>query len=351
MVTRTTESFVYTYDQDGAYTGSPEFGQINNYYTNLPGTHTFTIASGDLTQGNTKEEVIVFPWYQEEPFKKATTYDESLLPHIWTWDEANTDYRNKVPLNDTDGHMYGFLAESTTYPSATIIDVDNDRLQDIILSNGHLALLWNIGTPTSPEFKFDFEYFQELNDRASTDPIFSPNAWDYDQDGDYDIAYSYGRSVGTFRYGMDFFENHGTPTDPLWARNAYLMKNPTTVGSLRFNNYTAGVVIPSNSNESSAESIWVWNGVLEHLRELRAETDQQDSFIIGTNPELIKLEVNLKQSPPNAINFGYAIVKSWSNLKELEDWTLTLTTSYSLDGDTSAEIIVSDYDNNVYVFE
>jgi hypothetical protein len=306
-----------------------------------------TFAFGDLYQGDGKDELIIFPWYS--PYKKPSSYDSRLLPVIFNW--ITNKYQNPTTLSDVDGHLYSYLAESTTYPSATIVDIDNDRLQDIVLSNGRLALLWNIGTTTIPQFKFDFEYFRDLNERTTSNPIFSPNAWDYDHDGDYDIAYSYGRGSGTFRYGMDFFENHGTPTEPLWVRNAYIMKNPTTDGSLRFNNYTAGVIVPSNSNESSAESIWVWNGVQEHLRELRAETDQQNSYIIGTNPELMKLEVNLKQSPPNAINYGYAMVKSWSNLKEIEDWTLTLTTSYNLDGDTDSEIIVCDYDNNVYVFE
>ncbi|UCG03870.1 MAG: lamin tail domain-containing protein [Candidatus Heimdallarchaeota archaeon] len=308
-----------------------------------------TFAFGDLYQGDSKDELIIFPWYST--YKKPSSYDSRLLPVIFNW--ITNKYQNPTTLSDVDGHLYSYLAESTTYPSAAIVDVDNDRLQDIILSNGRLALLWNIGTTTSPQFKFDFEYFRELNERAISNPIFSPNAWDYDHDGDYDIAYSYGRGSGTFRYGMDFFENHGTPIDPIWARNAYVMKNPTTDGSLRFNNYTAGVIVPSNSNESSAESIWVWNGfpTKENLRELHAETDQQNSYVIGTNPEVMKLELNLKQSPPNAINYGYAMVKSWSNLKEIKDWTITLTTSSNLDGDTDAEIIVCDYDNNVYVFE
>ncbi|MHA2203891.1 MAG: lectin-like protein, partial [Candidatus Hodarchaeales archaeon] len=143
MVTRTTETFVYTYDQDGGYTGSPEFGQINTFFTALPGTHTFTIASGDLNQSNAKDEVIVFPWYQE-PFRRPTSYDSSLLPMIWEWDGA--DYDDEVPLTDLDGHLYGFLADSTTYPTATIEDVNNDSRQDIIISNGRLAILWNVGT-------------------------------------------------------------------------------------------------------------------------------------------------------------------------------------------------------------
>lgn len=345
FVTQTVFPVIQEYDSiDGSLYGTA-YGIINNYYNTR--SKTITLAFGDLFAGSVvKDELITFPWDRGD--FDPSDYDPLEEPKIW-----DLNSQSSVDLSDyeIDGYLLNFLAVSTTYPSATIVDVDNDTLQDIILSNGQLAILWNVGTNTTPSFKFDFDYFEELNERAPSQPIFSPNAWDYDQDGDYDIAYSYGRSTGTFRYGMDFFENQGSSKEPLWVRNAYVFKNPTTDGSLRFNNYTAGVIIPSNSSESSAESLWVWNGVGNHLRRLAAETDQQNSFIIGTNPELMKLEINLKQSPPDAINFGYSIVKSWSNLDEIADWTLTLTTSYNLDGDSNAEIIVSDYDNNVYVFE
>ncbi len=449
---------------------------INGY--SILSDKVLTTAFGNLYD-NEMDELVVFPWY-EGPFRRPITYDPELYPQIWYYTQPmpNNDeyYYYSGILNDTEGHLYDFLAIATTYPSGTIVDVNNDTLEDIIISNGKLAILWNVGTASNPRFKFDSDYFEEFNDRAPLNPIFSPNAWDYDQDGDYDIAYSYQSSshggvfylgneyklfydtktwteakaacqaygghlvtvttsaentfvsnlarsnriwIGLtdeitegvwkwvtdepyvsgdaqwspgepnnagsgedyvemytnglwndlpgastryyvceweagqtgFRYGMDFFENQGTFGEPQWVRNAYMMKNPTTDGSLRFNNYTFGVIVSSNSNKSSAESLWIWNGVQGHIRNLIAETNQQNAYIIGTNPELVKLEVNLKQSPPDAINFGYSIAKSWSNLDELKDWTLTLTTSYGLDGDSYAEIIVSDYDNNVYVFE
>ena len=44
------------------------------------------------------------------------------------------------------------------------------------------------------------------------------------------------------------------------------------------------------------------------------------------------------------------MVKSWTNVHEFYQWTLTLTTGI-LDGDVNNEVIVSDFDNNVYVFE
>ncbi len=348
-VTRRSSPLVFTYDYETGieYTAN-EFVNVNGAFP----SKILTQAFGDLYQDiNNYDDLIVFPWYDAYPFTKPSTYDSTLLPVIWEW--GGSAFVNPITLTDVDNHLFAFLFESTTYPSATIIDMNNDSLQDVIISNGRLAILWNIGDASTPEFKFDFKYFEDFNNLAPPNPIFSPNAWDYDQDKDYDIAYSYGPdSAGEIRYGMDFFENQGTLTEPLWVRNAYVMKNPTTDGSLRFNNYTAGVIIPSNSNESSADSLWVWNDFEDgHLRNLIAETDKQSSFILGTNPELLKLELNLRQTPPDSINFGYSILKSWTNLEELEDWTLTLTTSLYLDGDNNSEIIVSDYDNNIYVFE
>jgi hypothetical protein len=345
LITVNYDSFVRTYDSNtGSYVPAFEFVTVNG---DTPDDKTFTLAFGDLYQDKHREELIVFPWY-EAPFKRPDTYDPSLLPIVYEWNGAGTVLQNLEYFNDIDYQLYNFLSESTTYPSATIADVNNDTLQDIIISNGRLALLWNIGNASNPSFKFDFSYFKGLNERAPPSPIFSPNLWDYDKDGDSDIAYSYGHGAsGDFRYGMDFFENQGTSSNPHWIRNAYMMKNPSTDGSLRFNNFTAGVIDHSQSDPS----LWVWNGVDGNVRNLIAETDKQSSFIIGTNPELMKLEINQRQSPPDAINFGFSVLKSWTNLNEFDEWTLTLTTSLHLDGDNNAEIIVSDYDNNLYVFE
>ena len=47
--------------------------------------------------------------------------------------------------------------------------------------------------------------------------------------------------------------------------------------------------------------------------------------MIGTNPELMKLEINKFQDPPSVTNMGFSIVKSWDNAAELSNWTLALT--------------------------
>ena len=199
---------VYVYDSELGGSSNPG----DTAFTNINGA-TFdnlevTLAIGELDKDHNEEELIVFPWY-EGNFRKPDSYDSKLLPTMWEW--GASIYTILKPLTDIDGYLYSYLSQSTTFPSATIVDVNNDSLNDIILSNGRLAILWNVGNATDPSFKFDFDYFKELNQAAPPNPIFSPNAWDYDQDGDYDIAYSYGYdSSGKVRYGMDFFENQGS---------------------------------------------------------------------------------------------------------------------------------------------
>ncbi len=492
VITRPDQDFLFILSPDGTlYTDTStevinRFGTINSYtaYDNKILTTVFA----DITDapGN---ELIIFPWYKF--FKNPTTTDMNLMPRIWK--QSGVLYSNPEVLWDVDKNLYNFLQYSTTYPSATAADMDNDSDIDLIISNGKLAMLWNIGSVNSPLWKLDVDYFSELNSNAPPEPIFSPNVWDYDSDGDYDITYSYGRnSIGfphngheynvfttamnwgsakiacedmgghlvtigddnenTFvrnlallagttavwsgltdseafggseyyvgktdgggfvwitgepltytnwvtgepndgggsgedwgglyvtgtntgkwndwssstvlpyvcewepenmdiRYGMDFFENKRSNENPRWERNAYVMKNPTIEGSLRFNYYTNGLIIPTSSSDTTADSFWVYNPVERHLRQLKAEINQQSSYIIGTNPELMKIDVDLAQSFPDAINYGYSTLKSWSNIGELEEWTLTVSTSLNLDGDNNGEIVISDWDNNVYIFE
>ncbi|MFX0061906.1 MAG: lamin tail domain-containing protein [Candidatus Hermodarchaeota archaeon] len=323
-------------------------GGINNYADFNGKILTSTLAELISTYGET--ELITFPWYQD--FTRPTGYDATLMPVIWRFDGVR--YVVHSILDDVDLNLYTFLSDSNTYPSAAAGDLNGDGLTDIVISNGRLVMLWNIGNATNPKFKLDTEYFDELNEGLPVQAVFSPQLWDYDQDGDYDIAFSYGRVGDAIRYGMDLFENIRTATSPQWMRNTKIMQNPSIEGSFRFNNYTAGIVIPSDSLTNSAEGLWIYNVFQDTLRYLQAEVGVQTSFMIGTNPELLKLEVNKLQSPygsPPSINMGFSLAKSWSNLQELEDWTLTLGVSYGLDGDNNSEIIVSDYDNNVYVFE
>ncbi len=83
--------------------------------------------------------------------------------------------------------------------------------------------------------------------------------------------------------------------------------------------------------------------------------ETQTSYMVATYPLVSRVEINSFRSETveelyTSRNFGFRAIESWSTASELLEWTLTVETS-DLDKDGSGEIIVGDYDNNIYIFE
>jgi hypothetical protein len=76
--------------------------------------------------------------------------------------------------------------------------------------------------------------------------------------------------------------------------------------------------------------------------------DQSASYIVATYPTVRRLEFAVQTQ--NGENFGYHIMESWNTEDDIMDWTLSVTTG-DVDSDGKGEVIVGDYDNNIYVFE
>ncbi|MHA2503369.1 MAG: FG-GAP-like repeat-containing protein, partial [Candidatus Kariarchaeaceae archaeon] len=325
------------------------FAQINAYNFDIGGAKILTFAFGEFDSDHFLEEIITFAWYRDPTtLGQDLPYDQYLLPILWKWDGSN--YGNQAPIIDKTDQLYSFIASSVTYPSADTGDFNGDGLVDIVISNGRLAMLWNVGTAANPEFEMDLQYFDTLNDRAVSLPIYQPNAWDYDEDGDMDILYSYGRDNSSRqRYGLDFFENLGSAEAPDYERTPEIVKNPSLTGSFFANDYTYGTVDTDTVSDASAYALWVYNPETHRVRQAFGEIGAETSFIVGSNPEIKKLEINKAQTDFFR-NYGYTVTESWNNRYEYADWTVTLETG-ELDGDDTMEIVISDFDNNVYVFE
>jgi hypothetical protein len=91
-------------------------------------------------------------------------------------------------------------------------DIDGDGDYDIIVCKrgGPVALYTNIGTPQSPGFALaDSDYFSF---RDTTDYMEVPELADIDADGDLDLFLA-----GAYAH-LYFFENTGTPTQPLFVQ-------------------------------------------------------------------------------------------------------------------------------------
>ncbi|MHA1746121.1 MAG: FG-GAP-like repeat-containing protein, partial [Promethearchaeota archaeon] len=79
--------------------------------------------------------------------------------------------------------------------------------------------------------------------------------------------------------------------------------------------------------------------------------DAIDSYMVATYPTVSRVDFSLMKSTDNDfLNFGFNVEESWNTDEDLNDWTLSIA-SGDIDGDGKGEIIVGDYDNNVYIFE
>ncbi|MFW9928320.1 MAG: hypothetical protein ACFFD1_02925 [Candidatus Thorarchaeota archaeon] len=354
------------------------FGNNMSYLTSEYYNFILTTAFGELNANSNGSELLTFPWYKDHIFTGSVLPDDRLVPLLWKQNitEGLSIFNSSVfapePLDnlieDTQVNIFrDFLFSSSTYPSGAMGDMDSDGDTDIIISNGDFLLLENIGNSSYPHFSLNFDYFQELNQKSPSLPLFSPQVWDHNLDGYLDIAYSYGLVNGTRRPGVDFFINEG-PNDRGeygWSRFSQMFNNQFNSSipypaSISYNNYSLGTLFPTIDDPStpdideryisSGTSFWIYREDQKTLRKLYPNIEKSSSFMIGTNPELMKLEINKFQDPPWVINMGFSISKSWDNSAELSNWTLALAGG-NLDLDNQNEVIVADFDNNVYIFE
>ena len=91
------------------------------------------------------------------------------------------------------------------------VDIDNDGDYDLFLGKigGTITYYENIGSPNYPYWKGIQPYYNLIDIGCNSKPIFVDI--DIDNDGDYDLFI--GEQNGTINY----YENIGTPTSPVWA--------------------------------------------------------------------------------------------------------------------------------------
>ncbi len=299
-------------------------------------------------------------WYDD------TDTDSPANLHIWN--QVGMAYNGPVNLYsiESTGQLEELLKNAQSIPSADGVDMDGDGDMDIVVCIDGLYLLWNIGSHASPEYVLDADYFTDVNAVQGRRKFMKPKFVEFDHDGDYDLTLGYSNRVGA-----TYFDNFGTATNPKWEEKKELLNNLDYEATINVYNLTRPLFVSylDHSIWSTLQMnllygedftdkyalFYMFDVFTNDVHFFYINYDTQTSYMVATYPLISRLEINSFRSETvfeiyTSRNFGFRAIESWSTALELLEWTMTVETA-DLDEDGSGEIIVGDYDNNIYIFE
>ncbi|MHA2362404.1 MAG: hypothetical protein ACXAC7_00500, partial [Candidatus Hodarchaeales archaeon] len=348
-----TDDTGYTYLYPGSSNVFTElYGQLffllmNNYYggTGLQLSHSFNDVNDDGFP-----ETLLTGWWNNVPANptKDTTTQAGLDVWLSGGLTALPLYIGPIPLATLDitGMLARALEDSQAQPSAVMTDLDKDGDQDVVFTNGRVYVLWNL--MAGALWQFDATYFEGINDNLAGRLYTNPEVVDFDKDGDDDLIFTYSLTGSKPRHGATYWQNEGTPTEPKWIMKKWFFINPIPNSNLAFNNHT-NIEFLKNRDTGRIINMTAYSDKLDAIIGFEADYTNHDHFMIATYPLLRRLEVNLRDSE-NVKNFGYRIFETWNTQPELKEWSQTIRFD-DVDQDGRNEVVVGDYDNNLYIFE
>ncbi|MHA1971431.1 MAG: FG-GAP repeat domain-containing protein, partial [Candidatus Hodarchaeales archaeon] len=198
--------------------------------------------------------------------------------------KEETGYFKKQYLltdRETSGRLQMALYKSLCLPKVTSGDVDSDGDTDLILANGRLYLIENINNSF---YNLDPDYFAEINLQAKNYLFSNPQLSDFDGDGDLDLTVGFAN-----REGATYYENIGSIQIPIWKEKKWLYTN--SYGGLRYNNLTFPIF---KVEDGMITGLLCYNNYSNEIYQLKADYTTHNAFVIGTNPIISRIEINLR---------------------------------------------------------
>ncbi|MHA1303003.1 MAG: hypothetical protein ACTSPI_04800 [Candidatus Heimdallarchaeaceae archaeon] len=362
--------FSRSFEYDAAMT-TDYFSDINAYASY---TSNLSVGVAELDTDYYGQELLIGYFDSAGTYVYDDYYDDSYtsLPadiHMWyKVTSVTSGYAGPKSLSDLEitGQLTELMKNAQSIPSATGIDIDSDGDMDLAVCIGKLYLLWNVGTSDEPEFILDAEYFEDVNAVQGKRQYTHPQFVEFDHDGDYDLVLSYSNRVGA-----TYFDNYGTATNPKWEEKKELMNNFDEEATINVYNFTrplwityyeydeyATLLLSQQYSKDYTDMYYFVTMIDDRTGEfvyLMISYDIQTSYMVAVNPAISRIELNTFKSEIFSSvykwrNFGFRAIESWSTSINIYNWTLTVDAG-DIDQDGQGEIIIGDFDSNIYIFE